>query len=304
VRKPPNTFSLIGPGRVGSSLAQALCEAGWRCATIVRGKGNVKELSALKLAFPESCAAESIVDLLNEFSRKDPFGDILFIAVQDDKITSIVEQLVQNENFECRGKVVFHVSGTISVQVLASLRERGASVGAFHPIAAFAKKFNSESARNIYYDFFGDQDAKSIARKITRQLKSRLLILKSEKERTLLHLAAAFASNSTVISVRSAERLVSNFIRKDDANKLMEGLLRSTLHNLYTGTGMESLTGPLKRGDVNVISQHLKALGNEHELLQFYKSWSLLGVEELLRVEHGAAKKQRLKQMKRILEAN
>ncbi len=264
---------------------------------IIWGNKSAKELSILRKAFPESRIISSIPDMSNEF-------DILFIAVQDDKIPDVVAQLSKLKGIEWKGKVVFHVSGTTGVDVLSDFRKKGAGVGAFHPVAAFASKFNAGAARKIYYDFFGDGGAGVIAGEIARHLDSKFLILKSEKERILLHLACAFVSNSTVIAVRSAERLISSFIQVNDAKNLIENLLRSTFRNLSDDSNMESLTGPLKRGDVNVISKHIEALENDRGLLQFYKSWSLLGVEELLKVEHDAPRRARLKQIKKILEGN
>ncbi|MFZ1082583.1 MAG: DUF2520 domain-containing protein [Candidatus Kryptoniota bacterium] len=291
------TFSLIGPGRVGSSMGQALCEIGWRCGTIIRATKSAKELSILRMAFPETRIVASISDMRDDF-------DVLLITVQDDEIPNVVAQLSKVDGIEWNGKVIFHVSGAIDVDVLSSLRTKGASVGAFHPISAFANKLNAEATKNIFYDFLGDRNAEKVAGKIVRGLNSKLLILKSEKERILLHLASTFASNSTVIAIRSAERLISSFTQLSDARNLMENLLRSTFRNLSGGTNMESLTGPLKRGDVTVITKHIGALENERGLLQFYKSWSLLAVKELLKAEHDASRKARLKQIKKILEAN
>lgn len=294
MRRISRAFSLVGPGRVGSSLAQALCEAGWQCRTIVGRRMPATELTTLKKAFPVSSIDNSITALQNDFS-------VLFVTVQDDNISDIVEQLLKLSAINWRGRSVLLASGVVDVNVLSGLRKRGALAGALHPIAAFANKLNPETPRNTCYDFFGDSGAVATARRISRQLNSKLLILKSEKERTLLHVASAFASNSTVIAVRSAERLITPFVKAANAKYLMENLLRSTLRNLSDGTNMESLTGPLKRGDVNAVLKHLSALESEPRLLQFYKSWSLLGVEELLEVERDSLRRARLKQIRKIL---
>ncbi|MGO9482290.1 MAG: DUF2520 domain-containing protein [Candidatus Kryptoniota bacterium] len=290
-------FSLVGPGRAGSSLARALNEAGWRCSTIVRKGKSAKESPVLMRAFHGTRIAGSIRKLSNDF-------DVLFIAVQDDTISVVADQLSKLEDIEWKKKVVLHLSGATDLDALSGLKRKGAKVGALHPIASFANKLEPEAARGIYYDFLGDRGAETVARRIVGQLNSKLLVLKSENQRTRLHLAGAFASNSTIVAVTCAKLLISGFVRESDATSLLRRLLQSTFENLSNSFGMESLTGPLKRGDVSVIRKHVKALENEPELLQFYVSWSLLGVEELLKVEHDAFRKARLKEIKKILEDN
>lgn len=116
-------------------------------------------------------------------------------------------------------------------------------------------------------------------------LSNRNSLPKSEKQRVLLHIASAIASNSTVIAIRGAEKLISTFVDPANARDLMAGLLESTLKNMSATEGMKSLTGPLVRRDKEVVAEHMKALENEKTLLQFYRSWSLLGVELLRKTE-------------------
>ncbi len=277
--KNPYRFSLIGPGRVGSSVAMALVRMGWTCKSIMYKDRTGTMSRKLKSSFLDA----RIVD--RNSLMQDDFR-VLLITVQDDEIQNVVDKLSANKYINWNSKVVLHVSGVKRVEILSPLRKRGAAIGALHPAAAFAAEYQPSAAFAICYDFFGDAAAFNAAQQITKRLKSKLIHLRSERQRVLLHIASAIASNSTVVAVRSAERLISNFLSQADAKMLIQGLLDSTIKNLSTNNGMISLTGPLARGDFGVIREHIKALENDKTLLQFYRSWSLLGVELLLEDKH------------------
>ncbi len=295
MRKSAVNFSVIGPGKVGSSVARALVELGWRCSSIVYKSKSKAKLKELRSNFPHAFITNSIPELKPDF-------DLLLITVNDDAIERVTSELSELTDFDWKGKVVLHVSGVVELETLSGLRDLGAHVGALHPIAAFAREFSTERAEEIYYDFLGDKHCLDAARKITAALNSKLLILNSERERVLLHLASVIASNSVVIAVRSAEDLISNFVDANDSKVILERLLGSTVENLSTLHNMNALTGPLKRGDANVISKHIKALENDELFLQFYKSLSRLGIEALLKNESDKSRKTRLNKIKKLLE--
>ena len=270
----------------------SLEDCGWICRAVVRGGHNRNQLGRLKAVFRNA----RIVSLPSVVS--DDFR-LMLIAVQDDKIERVVGDLSALGNINWKSKVVLHTSGTKSIKMLSPLKKLGAATGGLHPIAAFASGYRPESALGIYYDFFGDGTALSCAREIVRMLKSELLVLKSERQRVILHVASTMASNSTAVAVRAAEHLISRFVRPTYGKAIMACLLESTVRNLAVTDGVESLTGPLVRGDKEVVAEHMKALESEPALLQFYRSWSLLGVELLLRNRSDT----RLREIKKLLEA-
>ncbi len=288
-------FSVIGLGRVGSSLGPALEEKGWRCVSVY-SESSAGESRRIRRELPGAVILSSMESLQPDF-------DLLFITTPDDQIGPTAEKIASLPDFDWRKKVVLHASGVIGLDTLASLKDAGAHTGAFHPISAFAKRYSPSSASHIYYDFLGEKTAKGMARKIAALLNARLLILKSDDERQALHLASVIVSNFTVIGMQASEGLISRFIPRSEAKGLLLGLLGSTSGNLARVGSGSALTGPLARGDIGVIMAHLKSLENYPSLSQFYRSSSLLGVELLLRSEMDVQKKRRLLKIKRMLEA-
>lgn len=287
-------FSLIGPGRVGSSLALALEAIGWRANSFLVKEEHSASVNALKVHFPFANITSDVTLLVY-------LSDVVLITVQDDEIAGMVKSLAKNPNIRWKSKVVLHMSGIVNLRVLRPLKKLGASVGALHPVAAFANEFNPVSAREIWYDFFGERPAQIVARRIVSALDSRFVVLRSENQRTILHLAASIASNSTAVAISAAEGMLKGLLKHKDAKELMQSLLFSTVRNLSENEGIRSLTGPLVRGDTEVIGRHLKALENNPTLSQFYKSWSLLGVDLLLK---NGNNETRLRKIKEMLEKN
>ncbi|MCL5267198.1 MAG: DUF2520 domain-containing protein [Bacteroidetes bacterium] len=289
-------FSLIGPGRVGSSVALALSESGYSCRSIVYKPLSRRERRLLTDKFPRANLVTSPAKLLPDFK-------VLFIAVKDDQICDIAAELSRVSDIDWKCKTVLHFSGIVGLEALSNLQELGASTGALHPISPFAAKYSPEFARSIYYDFLGTATALRYAREIVKRLQSKLIVLHSEEERALLHIASVIASNSVVIAVKSAEEMISSFIKRRDSKSILNNLLSSTTENISSKDGIDALTGPLVRGDINVIESHIKALRGKVRVLQFYKSSSLLGIEAMLKQEHNGRRRTTLIKIKKLLEA-
>lgn len=290
-----DVFSLVGPGRVGTSLGMALIHGGWRCDSVVVGPGKRSERTRLKREFRGS-------RIIGAVSRLSPDFRLLLLTVPDSDIEATASRLARVRALDWHGKVVLHVSGVAAVDTLRELKEAGASTGAFHPVSPFATKFQPDSARHIYYDFLGDDSAEKLARAVARRLSSKMLPLGSERDRALLHIAGVIASNFTVVGLRAAERSISGIVPAKDASALLRGLLASTVRNVSSAGDMNALTGPLARGDAGVIAGHLQSLENDPLLLQFYRSSSLLGIDLLIKRERNATRRRNLLKIRKLLE--
>ncbi|HQT91075.1 MAG TPA: DUF2520 domain-containing protein [Candidatus Kryptobacter bacterium] len=295
MRRSGVSFSIVGPGRVGSSLAKALVQEGWHCDSIVGQTGGGLREHELSRRLPG-------VHLVDSISSLGPDFDLLFLTVTDDHIGRVASELAVVRGIDWTGKTVLHTSGIVTVASLRKLKLAGAHTGALHPIAPFATPFSPRSARNIYYDFLGDDASRKLAFRVTKDLSSKLLVMRSERDRALLHISSVILSNFTVIGALTAEELLSDFILKKDIKMLSNRLLSSTFNNLNKAHGVSGLTGPLARGDLGIIGKHLKSLENNSALLQFYRSASLLGIRALLKAERRPARRKNLLEIKKLLE--
>lgn len=295
MKKKRLSFSIVGPGRVGSSLGMALVASGCHCDSIVVDKSRKSGLDQLERYFPGVPVLDSVSSLTRE-------PELILVTVSDDAIQRMAQALSMNHNQNFRKTVVLHVSGIVPVSVLNSLKRLGASVGAFHPVSSFANRFSPGKATGIFYDFFGDGRASYSAGRLAGLLSSKIIRLKGERQREEFHLASVIVSNFTTLGIWAAEELISDIRPGSNARSALECLLDSTVSNLSARHLDSVLTGPLARGDVRVIASHLKALESNPVLLQFYRSTSLLGVDMLLKSGRTPARRRKLIEIRKLLE--
>jgi predicted short-subunit dehydrogenase-like oxidoreductase (DUF2520 family) len=91
------------------------------------------------------------------------------------------------------------------------------------------------------------------------------------------HAAAAFVANYTVALVGVAERIARKAgVPEEVANRLYLPLLGGAVANLNSLGPAASLTGAVRRGDVQTIQSHLEALSPEDR--QLYRMLGMAAV--------------------------
>ncbi|HEV7514783.1 MAG TPA: hypothetical protein VGR07_00645, partial [Thermoanaerobaculia bacterium] len=110
------TFSLVGPGRVGSSLAGWAVALGARLESVVGRSAGTAGLAGLATGGQ----------------------DLLLLAVPDGALAQVAAELARRP----QARVVLHTSGSLPAAVLAPLRDPagrlsqeggGSAVGSLHP---------------------------------------------------------------------------------------------------------------------------------------------------------------------------
>lgn len=249
--KPALTINLIGAGNLGKSLARLWHE---------------HELLSVKQIFTTSQhTAQSAVDFVGAGTAHAQLVDIeptdfILIAVPDGQIQAVSDSL-HALTLDMQNTVIFHCSGAVSSVVLNKLIDRGASIASVHPIKSFA---NPESVVTSFEGTFcgveGEQVALAALLPLFSGLGGKCVNIDAEKK-ALYHCAAVFTNNYLVSLVESAQRLYQlSGIDREQSMQLMAPMLRETCENVIKLGTLESLTGPIARGDNPTIEKHLSAL--------------------------------------------
>lgn len=153
------------------------------------------------------------------------------------------------------------MSGALGSDVLEDVKSAGAEVMAFHPVQTFTLDSDPYAVfKNICFDMEGDDEACILGECVARDLGAQSIRLDPEA-RVLSHLAMTVASNYSVSLVRMAEEImISAGIPCDTAKKMLLPLFSNTARNISTIGTAKSLTGPVSRGDIEIIKKHLAAL--------------------------------------------
>ncbi len=244
-------ISIVGAGRLGTSLGHALSKKGYRikalcCTTLLSAKESRKIIGEGK----------ALSDIIETASR----GELVILSVPDGMIEKVARKLSASD-IEWSKKFVFHCSGLHEVAILKPLEAKGARTASFHPVQSFPqKKADIRQFKKIYFGLEGSGKALLLAKEIVKHLGGYYIILQP-KDKPLYHAACSVASNFLVVLLDMAASLLEHIGLEDEkASMILLPLVQGTLHNVKKFSIGPSLTGPIIRSDRPSIEKHLESL--------------------------------------------
>lgn len=264
-RKEKPDVSIIGTGRLGTTLAVALARNDYAVRSLVSKRlANARKAAALLDDKPTAYAANQIGSL--------PQADLVLISTPDDQIATVAAQLA-TLNYD-PPPTVLHTSGALSSEVLSPLRAKGWSTGSVHPLISVSDA--KDSLEGAFWSVEGDARAVRIAKALVRDLGGTSFSIRTA-DKPLYHAAAVMTSgNVTALFDVALEMLVECGLTRKTARRILQPLLVSTVHNLERKDPSAALTGTFSRGDVETVKRHLAAL-QEHKLVEALQLYALLG---------------------------
>ena len=237
-------IGVIGAGRVGAVLATALRSAGHE---IVAAAG-------------ESDASRGrIAALLPGVPTEKPSAvaracDLLLLTVPDDMLPNVVAMLAASGAIH-EGQYVVHTSGRHGLAVLEPAAEVGARPVALHPAMTFTgTDIDLPRLAGCVYGVTAGDAERALAERLVADLGGRPVWV-PEDRRALYHAGLAHGANHLVTLVTQAMELLSASGADQPADTLRP-LLQAALDNALE-QGDSALTGPIVRGDVETVRDHL-----------------------------------------------
>lgn len=231
--------------------------------------------------------------VLHQGSRAEATAgsELVLIATPDDAITSVAAELA-GERAITRDQIVLHLSGLLDRNALRPLDETGAGCGSFHPLQSVAEPGTAaERLKGAYAGIEGDERALVAAERLANTLRMIPVRIPAEAK-PAYHAAAAFVANYTVALVGVAERLArSAGVAPEIAARLYLPLLGGAVANLTALGPAASLTGAVRRGDVQTIQAHLDALEPEDQELYRTVGKAAVALAREAGLSDGAAKR-------------
>ncbi len=283
------TFSIVGAGRLGTTLAAALVRRGWKLEAVVdRDAGAAREArryagSGRATTSPAAAARAR--------------GTVI-IAVPDDAIGRAAAALARAGG-SWEGRDVFHTSGLLPASALAPLARRGARAASLHPAQSFPRKDLPASVfKGITWGIEGDAAAVETGSGIVRSLGGHVLLF-AAKDKALYHAACTLASNALVaLEFLAAQVLQEAGLEGDTASRTLMPLVQGTLQNVKSLGLEKALTGPVLRGDVETVRRHLAALKVDPAARRVYRA---LGQQMLRLAEKKGLPAARVRALKSLL---
>lgn len=238
---------IIGAGRVGAVLGAALARAGHDVAAVY----------AVSRASRERAEA-----LLPGVPVTDPMGaiagmDLVLLAVPDDALEDLVTGLAATGTWEA-GQLVAHTSGRHGIGVLAAIEPAHALPLALHPAMTFTgTALDLERLADCAFGVTAPQGLRELAMALVLDIGGTPVWIE-ESFRVTYHAALAHGANHLVTLVAEALQVLAA-AGVEQPREVLGPLVQAALDNALR-MGDAALTGPVARGDVGTVDQHLSAL--------------------------------------------
>lgn len=229
---------LIGAGNLATHLGLALREAEHDILQLY----SRTEASAIQLATQLSCPYTTEIQTL----RTD--AEVYIYALKDDIIHHVMQQV------HIPGALHIHTAGSVDLYQ----SDKG-NYGVMYPLQTFSKE-RPVSFKELPICIEGDSP------ETLRQIQELALSLSnkvhhiSSAQRKQVHLAAIYACNFVNCLYANAEEIME---RAQLPFELLYPLIQETAFKIKAISPKKAQTGPAKRGDANVMQQHLSLLDSE-----------------------------------------
>ncbi|NPV52689.1 MAG: DUF2520 domain-containing protein [Firmicutes bacterium] len=284
-------IALIGAGKVGSTFGILLRQKGYEISAVTsKTRSHAASLAA---------RVDSIVT--DDATTCASSAEVVFVTTPDREIAKVAREVASNKGFR-RGQVVIHASGFLPSEALSVAREFGAHVASMHPLQSFADVEAALVALpGSLMAIEGDEEAIQVAKALAMDMDTKPFVI-STSAKPLYHAAAVVASNYLVSLIHFSVSIYRGLgLSERDALQALWPLIEGTVKNIRQVGPTQALTGPIARGDSEVVKGHLEALskvGKENVAL-----YSVLGLYTVrLAEEKGAITRDQAQELREALE--
>lgn len=243
---PPFDIVLVGAGRVGTALSLLLQKRGHRIVGVASRSEDSARTAAERLGSPVVGSDEL------------PRCDVVLLGVPEPALEQVVSEL----GSAASGRVLVHVAGSTGTAPL-----RGASgpvaLCALHPMQA-CPDVDTAVARlpGSAWGVTCSEGALQWARRLITEDLDGDPVAVAEEDRPLWHAAAVTTSNGISALMATGEALLAS-IGIEGPDRVLGPIAAGTVANAREmGGGAAALTGPVVRGEADVIRRHLDAVAD------------------------------------------
>lgn len=267
---------IIGAGKVGCSLALGLSEKGFDISGVYSRNPESAKFLCEKLNLPFD---NNLVSTVRN-------SELIFITVTDTQIETVSSEIEKKcDNLDICCKAFIHCSGAITSESLKFIKEKGGHTASLHPIQTFADKSEGfKGLEGIYFGFEGDLESRKLADIIVKAFNGSMLTIEKDNK-PIYHAATCILSNYVV----ALAYLTGNLFEKIGIDstigiKAFTPLIERTVKNIGSLGSENSLTGPISRGDYNVLMAHIKSLKDKSpETVEVYAILGKIALELALK---------------------
>ena len=248
-------FGFIGAGKVGFSLGKYLKENN----IDLNGYYSKSKHSAKEAAIFTGTKKYDNLEMLIEDS------DAIFITTPDSEIRGVWNKI---NRLSIKDKLICHCSGSISSEI--------------HPMFAISDKYNSyKNLSQAFITIEGHNKHIEYFKHLFSSLGNDVAII-SKENKSLYHAASVTVSNLILGLINNALNYLEDCgFTKETAMKALYPLIEFNLKNVKEKGVIDSLTGPVERGDLVTVINHLNVLREEDKELYRLLSRNILKIAKV-----------------------
>lgn len=239
--------TIIGSGNIATVMGRVLVAAGH----------SIQEVYSRNPQHATTLSDELHARPVNDLSQISGSSDLYLIAVADDAIGSVAEQL------SLPGKLVIHTAGSVSKQLLSPV---SGQYGVFWPVKMVRK--NMQSLKPVTAVIDGSNA------EVTEQVKqfagifSDTILVADDEKRLKMHTLASFTLNFS----NHLFHLAADFSEKEGIDfSIFYPLIAESVQRLQYHHPRDLQAGPAFRGDRKTIEKHLRVLSNHPHAANIYR---------------------------------
>jgi predicted short-subunit dehydrogenase-like oxidoreductase (DUF2520 family) len=247
---PRHRVLVVGLGRLGGAMATQLQREGWSVRVRTRSPSGRRAAKALRLK--EATDAETHA------------APLCFLTVPDGAVAGVAASVAPLLGEGC---ALVHCAGALTLEVLHGAAA-GRPTGSFHPLVAVSSADTPLAGHAVAVATRSRLLAPELVR-VARALGLSPLRI-PEAGRAAYHAGAALAAGGLVALLDAAVATwQAAGVEKRAAERALLPLMRSALGGVEVRGLLRGMTGPVVRGDADVVEAHLAAL--PEDLLPLYR---------------------------------
>lgn len=252
-------IAIVGAGRVATALGIRLAEAGYTITEVISRRIPNSTDKVHGLAHRLRAAACDLRTAQLE-------AEVVWFCTPDDQVARTAAALAR---VVWKRKFAFHASGMRTSDELGVLRDRGAQVASVHPLMTFVPGVVPKLT-GVTFAVEGDRAAVRVATATVRTLGGNVLGIRKQ-DKAAYHVFATMVCPMLVSLLATAEQVgVLRGISPARARTAMWPIIRQTVENYEKLGSAKAFTGPIMRGDVPTVRQHLASLEDRPAVERVY----------------------------------
>ena len=245
----------IGAGKAGCSLGKYFSVS--KADVEVTGYYSLMEEEAIWAArFTDSHYFRNAEDVIAA-------SDSVILSTPDGAIQNVWDEL---DKGKVSGKIICHLSGSLSSDVFSKCGDYGAYPISIHPMFAFSDKESVyQQLKNVSFTLEGHAYAVRLWQKIFEKLGNATVQI-DQCVKPKYHAAASILSNHVIAVLATGfEMLMECGFTETEARSFSQVLVRENVEHVIAKGAVEALTGPVERGDVDTVLKHLSVMDEEQK---------------------------------------